>query len=175
MSKILLHNCCGPCTTYVLKDLREAGHEVTGFFYNPNIRPVAEYERRLLTMEHFATAVGFKVIYEPVRQNTEPGRCANCYSERLRRTALKAKELGFDAFTTTLLISPYQQHDLLADLGHRIGLETGVQFFYRDFRSGFRESQRLAREMKLYRQKYCGCGIDLLADQAAKEKGAVHA
>ena len=170
MSKILLHTCCGPCATYVNQWLAARDFEVRGFFYNPNIRPKEEYERRLLTMEHYATAVGLKVIYEPNDLQTELGDCANCYSVRLKMTAQFAKDNGFDYFSTTLLISPYQDHELLRKVGERVSLacrqagsEFGVEFFYHDWREGFRESQQMAREMKLYRQKYCGCGADLIA------------
>ena len=126
-------------------------------FYNPNIRPLAEYERRLLTMEHFATVVGLKVIYEPNDVMIDVEACAQCYKVRLAKTAAKANEGGYDCFSTTLLISPYQKHDLLKKIGLEIGHQFGVEFFYQDFRVGFRESQKIAKEMKLYRQKYCGC------------------
>jgi predicted adenine nucleotide alpha hydrolase (AANH) superfamily ATPase len=161
LSKILLHTCCAPCSTYVNKWLAENGHEVKALFYNPNIQPQVEYERRLLTMEHYATSVGLKVIYMNNDVLTVPGRCDDCYRVRLRKAADHAKELGFEAFTTTLLISPYQKHDLLREIGEEIAYEVGVPFLYHDFREGFRESQQLARGMKLYRQKYCGCGIDV--------------
>ncbi len=166
--KILLHSCCAPCTTYVNKWLVENNFEVKALFYNPNIRPQQEYERRLLTMEYYATAVGLKVIYPHTRLlgvgvyekndvETEPEKCENCYRVRLGRTAKFAKDLGYDCFSTTLLISPYQKQDLLKQVGERVGLEFGIEFFYRDFRAGYRESRQMAKEMKLYRQKYCGC------------------
>ncbi|MFH1684651.1 MAG: epoxyqueuosine reductase QueH [Candidatus Margulisiibacteriota bacterium] len=163
MSKILLHTCCGPCTTYVNKWLAAHDFEVKGFFYNPNIRPQEEYERRLLTMEHYAMVAGLKVIYQPNDTQTEMGDCQNCYYVRLKKTAQFAKANGFDCFSTTLLISPYQKHDLLKIVGGQVSWEFGVEFFYHDFRQGFRESQQTAREMNLYRQKYCGCGADLIA------------
>jgi predicted adenine nucleotide alpha hydrolase (AANH) superfamily ATPase len=135
--------------------------EVKGLFFNPNIRPQQEYEKRLLTMEHYATIIGLKVIYDSGEVKPEPGDCDNCYRLRLKKTAQLAKELGFDSFTTTLLISPYQKHDLLKKIGVEIGMQFGVEFFYRDFRVGYRESRQMAREKKLYSQKYCGCGVDL--------------
>lgn len=163
MSKILLHTCCAPCTTYVNKWLIENNFEVKGFFYNPNIFPQEEYERRLLTMEHYATVIGMKVIYEPVKSKTLPGECEQCYVERLTKTAEKAKELGFDCFSTTLLISPYQKHELISDVGRGVGDKVGIEFFYQDFRNGYRASRQMAKEMKLYMQKYCGCGFDQIA------------
>jgi len=163
LRKILLHACCGPCTTYVNEWLSENDFETKGFFYNPNIRPREEYERRLLTMEHYATVAGLKVIYEGNDIQTEPGDCENCYRTRLRKTARVAKDLGFEAFTTTLLISPYQKHDLLRSVGEEVSSEFGVEFFYQDFRVGYKESRQMAREMKLYMQKYCGCGVEIYA------------
>ena len=167
--KILLHSCCGPCTTYVNQWLAAHDFEVRGYFYNPNIRPQEEYERRLLTMEHYATVVGLKVIYEQNDLQTEMGACEQCYAVRLRKTAQFAKENGFDCFSTTLLISPYQDHTLLKKIAEQVSLELGVRFFYHDFREGFRESQRLARELKLYRQKYCGCGKEFSKLEPATE------
>lgn len=163
MPKILLHTCCGPCTIYVHQKLVSGGFEVNGFFYNPNIQPQAEYERRLLTLEHYAASVGLKVLCEENDQETEPGACENCYRVRLNKTAQMARDLGYDNFSTTLLISPYQKHDLLKKIGLELGQEHGIEFYYEDFRVGFRPGQQLARGMKLYRQKYCGCGIDLAA------------
>lgn len=161
MRKILVHSCCAPCTTYVYKTLKEEGFEIKGLFFNPNIRPQEEYERRHLTMENYAMRVGLKVIYEPNDFKTEPGNCENCYRVRLTKTAQIAKELNFDCFTTTLLISPYQKHDLFRQIGEEIGQGFGVKFYYKDFRVGYRESIKMSKEMKLYRQKYCGCGVEL--------------
>jgi predicted adenine nucleotide alpha hydrolase (AANH) superfamily ATPase len=167
LSKILLHTCCAPCATYINKWLAENDFEVKGLFYNPNIRPREEHERRLLTMEYYATSVGLKVIYPDNDVETVPGECRDCYRARLRKTASLAKELDFDCFTTTLLISPYQKHDLLKQVGEGIASEVGIKFFYHDFRVGYRESRQMARDMKLFMQKYCGCGIDI---QSRKEK-----
>ena len=185
VSKLLLHTCCAPCTIYVHGWLNEQKIAASGFFYNPNIRPQEEYERRLLTMEHYATTVGMKVIFTPSSflplekgENVEsavpclpagrggetrgggpePGDCETCYRLRLRKTAVFASENGFSHFSTTLLISPYQDHELLKKLGGIIALETGVDFFYYDWRPGFRAGQAEARALQLYRQKYCGCG-----------------
>lgn len=134
--------------------------ETDGLFYNPNIRPQEEYERRWLTMEDYSTKVGLKVItpssFLPL-EKAAPGDCENCYRLRLKKTADFAKEHDFTDFSTTLLISPYQNHELLKNLGAIIALETGVNFFYHDWRPEFRAGQNMAQEMKLYRQKYCGC------------------
>jgi len=176
MKKVLLHTCCGPCTTYVNKWLKENGFEIKGLFYNPNIRPQEEYERRFITMEYYATSVGLKVIYphtkdfgvgvyEPNDLETTLGDCENCYRVRLAKTAAFAKKLGYDSFSTTLLISPYQKHEVLKRVGEEVGKESGVEFLYRDFRDGYRASRQMLKEMKLYMQKYCGCGVDLIAQK----------
>ncbi|MDD5382201.1 MAG: epoxyqueuosine reductase QueH [Candidatus Margulisbacteria bacterium] len=157
MRKLLLHTCCGPCTTYVHKSLVDQGFEVKGLFYNPNIRPREEYEKRLLMMEYYATAVGLKVIYQPNDLELEPGNCENCYRVRLRRTAQFARDLAYDCFSTTLLISPFQKHELLRQIGEEIGKESGIPFYYQDFRIGYRESRQMAKKFNLYMQKYCGC------------------
>lgn len=161
MSKLLLHVCCAPCTISVNQWLGENGFEVKGLFYNPNIRPREEYERRLITMEYYSTSIGLKVINEPNDRELTPGNCENCYRIRLQRAADYAKKIGHDFFSTTLLVSPYQKHEVIKGVGEEIAVESGVKFFYHDFREGFRAGQQKARELKLYRQKYCGCGIDL--------------
>ena len=140
--------------------MSENNFAVTGFFYNPNVQPQDEYEKRLGTMKEYANQVELQVVYDPNDVTTEAKNCQQCYRIRLTKTALLAKQQGFDCFSTTLLISPYQKHDLLKEMGEKIGDEIGVEFYYNDFRVGFRESQKMARELGLYRQKYCGCQIN---------------
>ncbi|MBU1026590.1 MAG: epoxyqueuosine reductase QueH [Candidatus Margulisbacteria bacterium] len=154
---MLLHTCCGPCTTYVNKWLCENGFDVKGYFYNPNIRPQAEYERRLLTMEHYAAAVGLKVAYEINDVQLIPKDCQNCYQVRLEKTAQFAKQQGIELFTTTLLISPYQNHVLIKDVGEKIAQDYGISFLYQDFSTGYSQSRQMSQAMKLFRQNYCGC------------------
>ena len=128
MKKILLHSCCGPCTTYVNQWLRENDFQVTSLFYNPNIRPEEEYQKRLAAMQQYAAAVGLKVIYSTPKETEtfsracrqaglrfpiEIGDCQKCYEVRLTKTAEIAKELGISSFTSTLLVSPYQKHETL--------------------------------------------------------------
>jgi len=161
MSKILLHNCCAPCTTFVYKWLKENDLEVKGLFYNPNIAPPAEYEKRLSAMELYASNAGMDVIYKRDDSQITPGDCENCYRIRLRKTAELAKDGCYAYFSTTLLISPYQKHDLLKEIGEEVSSEIGIDFYYQDFRVGYQESRQMAKEMNLYRQKYCGCGVEL--------------
>ncbi len=163
--RILTHICCAPCFTYPHKRLEEEGHEVTGFFYNPNIHPYQEYKSRKLALEKYVEVRGAKVIYKNdydiesyLRGALDAeDRCWFCYTMRLSETAKTAIRLGFDAFTTTLLISPYQKHEMLAGIGKKIADENGIGFYYEDFRKGYEESREMAKALELYMQKYCGC------------------
>lgn len=166
MSKILIHSCCGPCSVSCFDFLKAEGREFSSYFYNPNIHPWKEYEARfdswrMLCNEKNVEAIGEKdyplegwlaaVSREPAN------RCSFCYQSRLQATAKKAKELGFAAITTTLLISPYQNHELICDLARKAAETFGLEFYYYDFRQFFRQGQNKAKELGLYRQKYCGC------------------
>ncbi|MBC9785667.1 epoxyqueuosine reductase QueH [Heliobacterium chlorum] len=164
--KILLHTCCAPCGIYPFDLLRQEGHEVTAYFFNPNIHPYTEFRRRKETLEGYAQSIDLPLIVEGDYELEEflrqvapdpAGRCPLCYRLRLQKTAEKARELGMDGFSTTLLISPYQDHEALKRLGEEIGRRAGVPFIYYDFRPGFREGQQQARQQELYRQPYCGC------------------
>lgn len=166
--KLLLHTCCGPCFLGVWEDLKTSDFEVTNYFYNPNIQPEDEYKLRLENLRKVVSGKTEGILEEEydatehlnaVKGHEEefPERCMHCYILRLNQTAKKAKDLGFDAFSTTLLVSPYQKHEELAMIGRQVGEKYGVKFYYRDWRPYFREGQNVAKEMELYRQKYCGC------------------
>lgn len=165
--KLLLHTCCAPCSVYCIDSLREEGIEPTIYWYNPNIHPYMEYKARRDTLKEYTKAIEVKAIFEEeygldefcknVINNLQT-RCIDyCYKVRLEQTAKYAKENGYDTISTTLLISPYQKHEELKQLGEKIAQKYGLQFLYRDFRVGFREGQAKARELGLYMQKYCGC------------------
>jgi predicted adenine nucleotide alpha hydrolase (AANH) superfamily ATPase len=165
---VLLHICCGPCATYTVARLREQGFQVSGFWYNPNVHPFAEHQRRLASMEQYAESVGLPLLrdegYEIVEflravvgHEAYGERCQRCYELRLARTAQVALREGMDAFTTTLLISPHQNQDLLRQAGEAASAQHGVSFYFENFRRGWSERGRLAREHDLYRQQYCGC------------------
>jgi predicted adenine nucleotide alpha hydrolase (AANH) superfamily ATPase len=165
--KLLMHMCCAPCSVFPLAQLREEGIVPDGVFFNPNIHPVEEFQRRRENVEKLAGIKGLKVSYfDDFRQDdwesfggTGDARCTMCYAVRLEKAAELAAEGGYDAFTTSLLVSPYQKHDLIKQLGEKFAEKAGVKFFYRDFRPGFRQGQQEAKELGLYRQKYCGCII----------------
>ncbi|HBB18448.1 MAG: hypothetical protein A3J94_09530 [Syntrophus sp. RIFOXYC2_FULL_54_9] len=164
--KILLHICCAPCTIYPLEILRKEGHDVCGHFYNPNIHPYSEYKRRLDTLDAYAGQESLGVMREDayplaefLRQVAfrEEDRCRHCYRLRLARTAEIAKKGRFDAFTTTLLYSRFQKHDLIRSIGDTVAGMQGIPFLYRDFREGWSEGVRISKELGMYRQQYCGC------------------
>jgi predicted adenine nucleotide alpha hydrolase (AANH) superfamily ATPase len=141
-------------------------HDITGLFYNPNIHPYTEYKKRMDTAREFADKAGFRLItideykLDEFLRNAafrEGQRCMMCYADRLERAASVAKSGRFDAFTTTLLVSPFQKHELIRKLGEEAGEKFGVEFLYRDFREGYKEGVEKSKELGLYRQPYCGC------------------
>lgn len=177
---ILLHTCCAPCTIYPLRILREEGNDVSALFFNPNIHPYLEYRRRLDAMETFAATGGLTIIGEEgyhldlfLRQVAfrEEDRCRCCYQLRLTHAARIAKEGRFDAFTTTLLYSRYQKHDLICEVAAAAAATYGITFFYRDFREGWSEGVRVSKEKGIYRQPYCGC-IYSERDRYSRSPGA---
>ena len=164
--KVLLHMCCGPCSTYPVPELWNEGFELHGYFYNPNIHPYTEYQKRENGVREFADQSDLPVFYDQEYQPLkyfqaicyrEKQRCLLCYQLRLNRAAQIAKHGHFDFFTTTLLVSPFQKHHLLRELGEAIGEKYRVPFLYRDFREGFGETVVRSKAMGLYRQQYCGC------------------
>ncbi|MDZ7641788.1 MAG: epoxyqueuosine reductase QueH [Desulfurivibrio sp.] len=164
--KLLLHTCCGPCACYPLTVLAEANIEVCGFFYNPNIHPYREFARRLEAMQQLAARRELEMIYEHryglrsyLRQVVfqEEERCRLCYRMRLQVVAAKTREIGADAFSTTLLYSRYQQHELIRAIAEEEAARQRVKFYYQDFREGWQQGIKLSKEWGLYRQPYCGC------------------
>ena len=164
--KILLHICCAPCAIYPVDDLRSTGFKVTGYFFNHNIHPYQEYRKRLDTVKEYAASSGLDVIYrdEYLMENfiravaDKPDeRCIYCYASRLEAAAEAAASLGFTSYSSTLLYSRYQKHDLIQQLGDQFGDKHNVKFHYEDFRRGWQKGIELSKELNLYRQQYCGC------------------
>ncbi len=166
--KVLLHICCAPCCIAPFDDLVAQGHEVTGFFFNPNIHPLIEFRRRMKGLHVLQERVPIAVIYgdgyglrrflESVHWTGESAeRCEGCYRLRLTRAAREAARGGFDAITTTLLGSTRQDHELIAEVGRECARLEGVTFHYADWRPLAEEGHRRARKMGLYMQQYCGC------------------
>lgn len=165
--RLLLHTCCAPCSVYCIDSLRKEGIEPTIYWFNPNIHPYMEYKARRDCLKEYTKRINVDAIFEErygLRDFCKnvvddlDNRCKNyCYLVRLEQTAKYAKENGFDSFSTTLLVSPYQNHEALVEVANNMAAKYGVEFVYRDFRIGFREGQAKARELGLYMQKYCGC------------------
>ncbi len=163
---LLLHICCGPCAAYPVKFLREQGYSLSGYFYNPNIHPYKEFQKRLETLQDYVKQVELELIVDDQycleefllqALHSEQGRCHNCYEMRLRQTAKYAKAHGFEAFSSTLLVSPYQKHQLIIDVAEQVARQEEIPFAYFDFRSGWYEGVAISKQMELYRQPYCGC------------------
>ena len=164
--KLLLHTCCAPCSVYCIDTLKKDNIDITSYWYNPNIHPYTEYKERLNALKDYTKSIDIPLIiddYYGLRQFCKnvvdklDNRCGYCYYSRLEKTAIYAKEHGFDAFSTTLLISPYQNHELLKKTGEIIEKKYNIKFLYEDFRPGFKKGYEKARRLGLYIQKYCGC------------------
>ena len=162
----LLHICCAPCANQCIEVLRADSVDVTGFWYNPNIHPFTEYRARRDCLRAYAEQIQLPLIEKNdyalrpfVRAVADDigNRCVKCYEMRLFETAKQAKEGGFDSFTSSLFISPYQNHELMAQVAQQAADTYGVEFLYRDFRPYFKDGQAFAREHGFYMQKYCGC------------------
>lgn len=169
--KLLLHVCCGPCSTHSVASLME-DYSVTMFFYNPNIHPSGEFVKRFENARVVAETLDVPVIegaYDPQEwldmiagheEEPEGGqRCRICFGIRLAETARYAKEKGFDAFTTTLTISPHKDAEKINKIGSSLAAKHSIEWVNSDFKQdgGFEKSAEMSKEMGLYRQKYCGC------------------
>lgn len=175
--KLLIHTCCGPCLTGSRIPFEEENIELTAFYFNPNIHPYVEYDRRLQTLQRYLFVVPMGLIickdypYKNVIKNmldlelsevkefnhVRPKRCSYCYELRLKRTAEMAIENGYDAFTSTMLLSKHQDHKKIKMLGERISKEMDIHFEYRDLREYWKRSIEISRKLRMYRQQYCGC------------------
>jgi predicted adenine nucleotide alpha hydrolase (AANH) superfamily ATPase len=164
--KLLIHSCCAHCAAYTVEYWRQQGYDISALWYNPNIHPYTEHQHRLESMQTLAEKMGLPLIvtagYDIIDYfrgvvGHEADRCRYCFRLRLSKTAEIAKEKGFDAFTTTLLISPQQKHQLIKEVGEKLAEETGVEFLYADLRKRYSDSRHITKPMDLYRQQYCGC------------------
>lgn len=176
--KILFHLCCGPCAEWPSLQLLVQGLELEGYFYNPNIHPRAEWERRAEGALQLARNKGFSLeVEEAVEEelwrafpsNSKADHCRICYAKRYSRMAEVTKKKGLKAFTSSLLVSPYQNREQMLQIAQLAAKRHGVEFLPFDFRPGFRLSQNLAKRDGLYRQKFCGC-IYSLGESDFKDK-----
>jgi hypothetical protein len=171
MTDVLLHTCCGPCSTVAVPTWRERGVEPVGWFQNPNIQPAVERERRLESMRRFSRAASLELVVPEQGEEapawrawrdglagaTPDERCAACLGLRLGAAGAAARRLGFSRFSTTLTVSPYQRHDLIRAAGEAAADVHGVDFVYLDARDRFSGGYAECRRLELYRQPYCGC------------------
>jgi epoxyqueuosine reductase len=166
VNKVLIHLCCAHCAAYTIEHWRKEGYEAGGFFYNPNIHPFTEYQSRLESIQNLAQQLDLPLIISEVYDmpeyfrrvaGRESERCRYCFELRLTKTAEAARANGYAAFTTTLLISPQQQHETIKEVGNKIAGEQGIAFLYADLRKRYSDSRHITKPMDLYRQQYCGC------------------
>ena len=176
MNKILIHTCCAPCYVGIYYDItkekkivKEEDFSITAFYYNPNIQPKFEYERRKKTLQDFCDKENTdliiaddynltKFVSESINLNEKfKSRCEYCYYTRLKKTFEYAKTLGYTSVMTTLSISPYQNQELIKKIGYELMKEYNINYIHLDYTTIFREGQKKASELKLYKQKYCGC------------------
>ena len=164
--KVLLHVCCAPCGIFPIRHLREEGMTVSGYFHRSNIHPYTECRKREETLVAYAESINLPLIIqkgydlEGFLRNAafrEAERCRVCYHDRLSATAGIARHGGFDAFSSTLLYSKFQNHDLILATGEALSKEFGIPFLYRDFREYWKAGIEESKQLGLYRQPYCGC------------------
>jgi len=174
--KILLHACCGICSGYPISLLKDMGYSIEVYFYNPNIYPQEEYQKRLDAEKKLCSYFGCDLIignyetdeyYNAVKgfeNEPEKGlRCDKCFELRLRKTAQKCVELGINEFTTSMVISPHKNYEKLTKIGKDIAQEYNLQYFSLNFRKndGFLKTNQISKDLGLYRQNYCGCKFAL--------------
>ena len=165
MKRLLMHVCCAPCFVAPYHELKEQ-FEIVALWYNPNIYPMAEYRKRLMSLRTYCAEEGIELIerdecgmewYQNEPNMSEIDRCSLCYRERFDFTAKAAKEKGFDYFTTSQLYSRYQLHDTIKEQCFILAAKYEIEFYYKDFRTLWEEGKKLSRDKGFYRQKYCGC------------------
>lgn len=185
---LLLHSCCAPCSSYVLEYLSKY-FAITVFYYNPNIAPKEEFEKRVEEQKRLIQSMPLKNPVDYIVGNYDPERfykmakgleevseggerCFLCYELRLRETAEVAKQGNFDYFTTTLSISPLKKADKLNEIGYKLEQEYQVRYLYSDFKKkdGYKRSIQLSQEYHLYRQNYCGCIYSKLEAERREKK-----
>jgi predicted adenine nucleotide alpha hydrolase (AANH) superfamily ATPase len=171
---ILLHICCGVCAIGLVKKFRQNGYQITGYFYNPNIHPSLEFQKRLRAVEILSEREKIQVVYErdyglieflitltkdiPVESlSNSSQRCPKCYELRLSKTAEFARQNNFSTFSSTLIISPQQNRTLIKNIGENIAQNYGISFKYEPITELYNETKELAKKYNLYRQQYCGC------------------
>lgn len=174
---VLLHSCCAICSGYAIKHLRELGYEPISYFYNPNIYPSVEYDKRLEAHKRLCDALSCELVVEDYEsdlyneamvgyENHAEGseRCTRCFELRLLKTVQKARELEISKYTTTISISPHKNFAVLKQVGESFSKYYDAEFLAIDFKKqdGFLQSNMIAKGLDLYRQNYCGCDVSML-------------
>lgn len=176
-TKLLLHHCCAPCSPKVVERL-SGEYSVYSFWYNPNIYPGDEHEKRKASLANYVNSIGVTLLtgvedsYDYWLDQVSPpdaDRCDRCYRLRLRETAEAARRMGIRHFSTTLLSSPHQKHDCIRIAGDEIAREREMEFVYRDFRPSYYDGKTIAYRAGSYMQKYCGCAFSLEDRKPRKE------
>jgi len=175
-NSVVLHACCGICSGYPISYLKDMGYSVIVYFYNPNIFPESEYKKRLEAEKTLCAHFGVELVVGEYNSNeyydfvkgfeNEPEkglRCDKCFELRLKKTAEFAKSIGIDKFTTSITISPHKNFSKLSEIGLKIAQDTGVEYLPIDFKKkdGFLKTNKISKELNLYRQNYCGCKFAL--------------
>ena len=163
--RLLLHHCCAPCSPMIVAALKDT-YQIESFWFNPNIRPDHEYGARKEAWVRYVAGLGFTAHEGPsffdarwdgTSADADPERCRFCYEVRLEETARTAQRLGMDAFSTTLLASPYQNHECIKQLAQSVASRHQVRFVYMDVRARYHEGKNHMKQNGYYIQKYCGC------------------
>ena len=174
--KIVLHACCGICSGYPITYLRDSGYDVVVHFYNPNIYPEEEYQKRLDSQKKLCAHLGCELIEDIYNHQdyynaisgfeNEPekgARCDICFKLRLEKTAQLCKKLNIEEFTTSMVISPHKNYEKLTTIGLDLAANYGLKYLPVNFRKndGFLKTNNIAKSIDLYRQKYCGCKFSI--------------
>jgi len=177
MKTVLIHVCCGNCLIYPYRVLKEEGFDIHGLWFNPNIHPFQEHQRRLFSFSYWAYKNNFNFFEiefdfdKWLREiKSYEDRCFGCYILRIRETAKFSKEKRYDYFTTTLLYSKHQKHEIIKRIGEEIEKEYRVKFLYYDFRKGWKEGIEESKKLNLYRQNYCGCIYSEIERSSKKDR-----
>lgn len=181
--EFLLHVCCAPCAIFPIEHLRFNQHEPYLFFFNPNIHPKAEMEKRAEGVKTYAERydLAYEIdrtcledMWRHFKTNKKKNHCQMCYAMRFYQAAKRCKELGYEGFASTLFISPYQNHEQMHRIGEIVAKKFDVKYYPFDWRYGFYASQARAKEENIYRQKYCGCIYSISESFYAKKIAKAH-
>jgi len=185
--KLLLHACCCHCSAYTIKHWKELGYDITVFWYNPNIHPFTEHQERLVALRKMSEIQDFKLIeydgydiedFFKLTAEKPKDRCYYCFTMRLSKAAEAATKLQNEFFSSTLLISPLQRHDLLELVGKEQNDKSNSTFLYEDLRKHYSESRRITKPLGLYTQQYCGCVLsewERYRDYPPKDRAELYA